>query len=409
MSGGLIPVVEARRRIQEALAPLGVEQVPLLSAAGRVLARDVIARRTQPPFAVSAMDGWAVRAADLAQVPATLTHVGEVAAGALHDGTVGPGQAVRIFTGAPLPAGADAIAIQENVTRDGDRLTVSTAVTPGKHVRVAGLDFREGTVGLTAPRLLTARAIALAAAMNVPWLIVRRRPRVAILSTGNELVLPGEQPTGAQIVSSNTIGLSVMIRRWGGEPVDLGIARDDEASLRTALESAAGCDLLVTSGGASVGDHDLVPKLVQRDGGALDFWRIAMRPGKPLLFGRVAGGVPILGLPGNPVSTLVCAVLFLRSAIERMLGLPPSDPVREKAALGHAMAENDTREDYVRAGLTHRADGVLVATAFEKQDSSMLATVAQSDCLIVRPPHAPAAPAGSLVDIVRLDDGHLPI
>jgi molybdopterin molybdotransferase len=400
----LMPVAEARQRILADLPAMGSEQVALTEAHGRVLAEDVAARLTQPPLAVSAMDGYAVRAADVQRVPVDLAVVGAVPAGGFHAGTVEAGQAVRIFTGAALPAGADAIVIQEDTDRNGDMVTVRESAEAGNYVREAGLDFAEGDVLLRAGTILSARDIGLAAAMNHPWLQVRRRPRVALLATGDEIHLPGEKlgPTG--IVSSNTFALEGLIRAAGGEPVTLGIAADDRASIRALAENARGADMLVTTGGASVGEHDLVQDALGDIGLALDFWQIAMRPGKPLMFGRL-GATPMLGFPGNPVSSMVCGVLFLAPALARMLGTGATEPVRETAILGVDLEENDRREDYLRATLSRDGGGRLVATPFPVQDSSMFSRLAASDCLVVREPHAPAAKAGETVAFVRFGGG----
>lgn len=402
----MIPVAEARARIVAALSVMPAETVPLSAAPGRVLAEDAASRRTQPPFDASAMDGWACRHADLANIPAVLRPVGSAAAGGRYDGAVGPGECVRIFTGAPLPTGADAIVIQEDadVGTDG-RLTVREAPKPGQWIRRAGLDFAEGQVLLKAGRRLSPSDVALAAAMNTPWLTVRRKPRIAVLATGDELVRPGEPIGPNQIVSSNNIGLAALIEAEGGQALDLGIARDTEADLRLKADAAAGCDLLLTLGGASVGEHDLIHKILGGGGTGIDFWRIAMRPGKPLMFGRatLGGGqsLPLLGLPGNPVSALVCGYNFLVPALRAMQGLP-AEVSLETAETGTDLAQNDKREDYLRATLRQEEDGRLVATAFGKQDSSMLRLLSEAACLIVRPPLAPAIRAGEKVQILRL-------
>ncbi|HZD25688.1 MAG TPA: gephyrin-like molybdotransferase Glp [Alphaproteobacteria bacterium] len=400
----MIPVEEARERILSALTETPVEIVGLADAHGRVLAEDVVARVTQPPADMSAMDGYAVRAADVATVPASLTCIGEAPAGRAYSGSVGPGQAVRIFTGGPVPDGADAIVIQEDTKRDGDAVTVLESAPAGRYIRPAGLDFRTGAVGLGAGRALNARDIGLAAAMNVPWLSVRRRPRVALLATGNEIVRPGEPLGPDQIVSSNTLAMAAVVRAAGGESVDLGIARDDADSLRRTVAGLRGCDLLITLGGASVGEHDLVRQALGDEGLALDFWQIAMRPGKPLMFGSI-DGVPMLGLPGNPVSSLVCGLIFVRPALRRMLGLPRDDALLASAILGRDLPQNDRREDYMRARLERNADGGWTATPFDKQDSSMLSALAQAGCLVVRAPNAAPAKAGAPVPIIRLADG----
>ncbi|QDO98894.1 molybdopterin molybdotransferase MoeA [Ferrovibrio terrae] len=401
----MIPVREARSRIVAALPQMAAETVAVSAASGRVLAQDVAARRTQPPFDVSAMDGWACRQADLGSIPAKLKPVGHAAAGGRHDGTVGTGECVRIFTGAPLPDGADAIVIQEDADLAGDILTVREAPKPGQWIRKAGLDFAEGQVLLSAGRLLGPADVALAAAMNVPWLQVRRQPRIAVLATGDELARPGEPIGPNQIVSSNNIGLCALVEANGGVAVDLGIARDTETDLREKAAASAGCDLLLTLGGASVGEHDLIHKILGGGGKSIDFWNIAMRPGKPLMFGRVYLGngasIPLLGLPGNPVSALVCGHNFLLPAMRAMLGLDWE--IRFETAISSAdLSENDKREDYLRATLQRQDDGQLVATAFGKQDSSMLRRLSDADCLIVRPSHDPAIKAGMAVPILRL-------
>jgi len=321
---------------------------------------------------------------------------------------VGAGETVRIFTGAPLPDGADTIVIQEDADQDGDRVVVREGAPAGTYVRPAGLDFVAGAIGLTAGRRLSARDIGLAAAMNHPWLRVRRRPRVAILATGDEIVRPGDPIGPNQIVSSNALALSALITAVGGDPIMLGIAPDESAALRRMAAGAQGADLLVTTGGASVGEHDLVRSGLAPDGLELDFWSIAMRPGKPLMFGRL-GTVPLLGLPGNPVSSLVCALVFLKPALETLLGLARAREPRQTAVLASDLKANDRRQDYLRARFEGDAgDGRRVAP-FAKQDSSMLSPLAQADCLIVRPPNAPALAAGSAVEIIPLGGFALPI
>lgn len=399
----MILVEDALNRILGGVGePLPAEEVSLTEGLSRILAEDVTARLTQPPVAVSAMDGYAVRAADVARVPARLTVIGIAPAGRLFSGSVGPSQAVRIFTGSAVPEGADAIVIQEDTEAVGDTVLVREGAPAGRFIRPAGLDFQAGTVGLAAGRRLTARDIGLAAAMNRPWLKVRRRPRVAILSTGDELVNPGETPGPGQIVSSNTFALAAFVRAEGGEPVMLGIARDDAKALARSIEAAAGADLLLTSGGASVGDHDLIADALAAAGMALDFWKIAMRPGKPLLFGRL-GRMPVLGLPGNPVSSLVCAIVFVRPALAALLGRSVDTGPEATAQLGRDLPENDRRQDYLRASLTADPQRGLVATPFQRQDSAMLSALAQAGCLVVRPPHAPPARTGEVVPILRLD------
>lgn len=395
----MITVPQAEQRIVAALRPVGAETIPLAAALDRVLSADAVSTRTQPPFPASAMDGWAVRAADLGRLPARLRILGESAAGRRYPGPVGAGEAVRIFTGAPVPDGADKVVLQEDAEAADGWVTVRETETK-PHIRAAGLDFRAGATVLAAPQRLDARHVALLAAANLPWVDVRQRPRIGILATGDELVRPGEVPGPDQIISSNNLGLAALIRTQGAEPVDLGIAPDREPALRAAAEAARSCDLLVTLGGASVGDHDLVQKVLAADGGTLDFWKIAMRPGKPLMFGRLASGVPLLGLPGNPVSALVTALLFLRPAIAALLGLSWLTRL-EGAVAGENLRANDQRQDYLRATLTHR-DGHWIATPFATQDSSMLSSLAAADCLIVRAPHAQAVESGDRVDILRI-------
>lgn len=404
----MISVEDALAQICGSLTPLGAEQVSLSDAHGRVLAEDLAARRTQPPFAVSAMDGYAVRATDIADLPKRLKLVGYIPAGGSHDGVVGSGEAVRIFTGARLPDGADAVVIQEDTEAGDGSVLVNDTVgpfEPGRHVRQAGIDFVEGQIGLKAGRRLTARDVGLAAAMNRPWLLVHRRPRVAILPTGDEVALPGDPIGPNQIVSSNGSALGALVAASGGVPIQLGIARDDSDTLKTMAQGAAGADLLVTIGGASVGEHDLVKQALGEIGLSVDFWKIAMRPGKPLMFGRL-GATAVLGLPGNPVSALVCGMLFLKPAIERLQGLPGAGPALEPAFAGIDLKANDGRQDYLRARLSRDADGALVALPFTKQDSSMMSALAGADCLVVRPPLAPAVPAGGRVKIIRLSDSH---
>ena len=408
----MISVAEALAHVTSRLRPLAAEQVALSDALGRVLAQDVAARLTQPPVDVSAMDGYAVRAADVASVPVTLKVIGESAAGSAFDGVLGAGQAVRTFTGAMVADGADAIVIQEDTDAGGDAVIVKESAAPGAYIRPAGLDFRAGQVLLVAGKVLTARDVGLAAAMNVPWLKVRRRPRIAILATGDEVVMPGEPLARNQIISSNSVALDAYVRALGGVPISLGIARDDEESLHAMLAGAEGADLLVTIGGASVGDHDLVRKVLGAKGLDLTFYKVAMRPGKPLIFGRL-GDVPVLGVPGNPVSAGVTSVIFLGPAMEVMLGLrrPGEDAAQPAptALLGRHLKANDRRQDYLRAALGHDDEGGLVATPFEKQDSAMMALLAAADCLVVRPPHAPPAKAGERVEIVPLATGLLSI
>jgi molybdopterin molybdotransferase len=395
----MISVEEALARLLAPLEAVPPEQLSVSDAVGRVLAEDVAARRTQPPFAVSAMDGYAVRAEDVAKVPATLRIVAEIPAGAGFGGRLGAGETARIFTGAPLPEGADTIVIQEDTERRGDAVEVREGAARGTYVRRAGLDFSEGEILLRAGKRLTPRDIGLAAAMNRPWLFVHRRPRIGILSTGDEIVMPGDPIGPHQIVSSNALALSAFVTACGGVPTLVGNAPDDPDALRRIAAAASGVDLFVTTGGMSVGEHDLVRDVLSEEGLAIDFWQIAMRPGKPLMVGRYRG-VPMLGLPGNPVSTLVCSLLFLQPAMNRLSGLPDASGGMGTARLASALKPNDRRQDYLRARLVRAVDGVLEAVPFEAQDSSMMRNYANADCLIMRPPHAPALPVGSNVPIV---------
>ena len=396
----MIPVAEARARILAGLAPVGSESVPVSDAFGRVLAADVAAILTHPPAAISAMDGYAVRGADVATAPVELRVVGAAPAGGAYAGTVAPGQAVRIFTGGTLPGGADTVVIQENTEpADGGRVRVTEPARTGKNVRPRGMDFAAGDVPLRAGRRLGARDIGLLAAIGPGTVEVRRRPRVAILCTGSELVPPGAAPGPNRIISSNGVALAAVVAGAGGAPVDLGIAADDADDLRAAAARAGDVDLLVTVGGASVGDHDLIQKVLGGAGLAVDFWKAALRPGKPLISGAL-GGVPMLGLPGNPVSALVCALVFLRPAVAALLGRPDVGDGRVGAVLGRDCKANDHREDYLRSALARRDDGVLVATPFAQQDSSQLSALARADCLAIRPPEAPAAAAGDPIDVI---------
>jgi molybdopterin molybdotransferase len=347
------------------------------------------------------MDGYAVRAADVASVPVALKVAGAVPAGQAYPHTVKAGEAVRIFTGAPVPDGADCIVIQEDTERRGDLVEVREGAPKGRYIRPAGLDFKEGEIGLKAGRKLSVADVGFAAAMNRPWLLVHRRPRVAILPTGDEVVMPGDPVGPNQIVSSNGIALAALVTSCGGVPVHLPIAPDDNSALQRIAAGAAGADLLLTTGGASVGDHDLVRGALGADGLTLDFWTVAMRPGKPLMVGRYRD-TPMIGLPGNPVSTLVCGLLFAKPALDRMSGLVEVFPTPLRARLKVPLAENDQRQDYLRATLVRAVDGTLEAAPFEKQDSSMISLLARADCLVIRAPHAPAAQTGDWVEIIPL-------
>jgi molybdopterin molybdotransferase len=397
----MLSVDAARARILAGLAPVPAEIVGLVEAWGRVSAAPVLARVTQPPYHVSAMDGFALKAADGA-AGARLRVVGSAPAGHPWHGTLEHGEAVRLFTGSILPQGADAVVLQEDTDAADGWVAIHDAAIAGRHIRRAGQDFALGATLVAAGRRLTARDVGLAAAGNHPWIVVHRRPRVAILATGDEIALPGEPIPPGGIVSSNAHALAAFVRALGGEAMVLPIARDDVASIAEGADAARGADLLVTTGGASVGEHDLVQAGLGQRGMTLDFWKIAMRPGKPLMHGRI-GDLPVLGLPGNPVSALVCSVLFLLPALARLSGLPAVAPPTSPAVLGAALAANDHRADHLRATLNESDDGTLVATAHERQDSAMLRLLTQSDALILRDPHAPAAGRGSPVRVIRLD------
>ncbi|WP_457092300.1 molybdopterin molybdotransferase MoeA [Microvirga sp. P5_D2] len=412
----LIPVEDALRRVLASVdKPVEIEHVPLAACAGRALAEDVSALRDQPPFPASAMDGYALRSVDTEHVPATFQVIGTSAAGQRFSGNIGPQQAVRIFTGAPLPNGADTIVIQEDTERTGDQVIVKERLRHGQHIRKAGLDFAAGDVLLQAGLRLDSRHIALAAAMGHGRLPVRRKPRVAILATGDELVRAGEPAGPDQITASSLPATALMVEKAGAEAVDLGIARDTLESLEERIQAArdAKADILVTLGGASVGEHDLVQKALQRQGMELGFWRVALRPGKPLMHGKL-GDMLLLALPGNPVSSLVCAVLFLIPAIRALLvdAMPDQDPT-ETAILGADLPANGPRQDYMRASLASQEFEIALTQRTERmplpvvtphliQDSSMLSILERSEALLVRPPHAPAAQAGEPCQIIRL-------
>jgi molybdopterin molybdotransferase len=399
----LLSVAEALQRVLEHAVPLPAEEVELSDAAGRVLAYPLKARRTQPPADVSAMDGYAVRAADVANAPARLKVIGEVAAGRPFAQALGAGEAARIFTGGVLPQGADAIVIQEHTKRNGDSVEVEKASPKGRHIRVRGLDFKTGDELLGAGHRLTDRDLALAAGMNHPLVPVHRTPKIALFATGDELVPAGSEPAPGQIVSSNNYAIGALARAEGAAVEDFGIVADrlDDtvAAVRRARES--GADVLVTSGGASVGDYDLVQKAFTAEGMTLAFWRLALRPGRPLMNGRL-GDMHVLGVPGNPVSAFVCGFLFLVPLIRRLAGRSDLSHHIESAKLGVDLPENDERADYMRATLAHGPDG-LVATPFGVQDSSMMRPLAKADCLIIREPYEPAAKIGSGCRIVKFE------
>jgi molybdopterin molybdotransferase len=401
----LMPVADALAAVLSGAEALPEEMVALDAAYHRILARDLAALRTQPPQAMSAMDGYAVRSADAAQAGARLKVTGEVAAGRPFELTVGAGEAVRIFTGGVIPDGADAVIIQEDTVVEDAGIAITEAAVAGRHIRRAGVDFHEGDVLLAAGSRLTDRHLSLAASMNHPHLPVRRRPKVAILATGDELVMPGQTPGPGQIVYSNGYALRALACAEGAEVIDLGIAADTLEATTSGIRRArdAGADILVTTGGASVGDHDLVKLGLEAEGVAMAFWRIAMRPGKPMMHGRL-GAMRVIGVPGNPVSSYVCAFLFLVPLIRKLSGQSAVHHALESALLGRKVAANDQREDYLRARLERDRSGALIATPVDHQDSSLLANLAAARALVIRPPFAPASEAGTACDILRLPD-----
>ena len=401
----MLSVADALARVLADARALPPIEAGLISAHGRVLADDVKALRTQPPAAVSAMDGYAVRAADVVSIPTNLRVIGEVAAGRPFEQAVGPGQAVRIFTGGVVPSGADTIVIQEHATRVGDQVAITRSSSRGRHIRVEGLDFRAGDVLLARGRRLTGRDLTLAAAMNHPTVPVHREPKMALLATGDELVPPGSNPGPGQIVYSNGFALRAMAQAQGAQVIDLGLAPDrlDEtiAAVRRAREAAA--DVLVTTGGASVGEYDLVQQAFAAEGMTLSFWKVAVRPGRPLMHGRI-GDMHVLGLPGNPVSAFVCGLLFLIPLLRALSGRSDINLPVESAVLGASQPANDERADFLRAILKRDPGGQLVATPFPTQDSSMVGVLAKANCLVVRDHYAPAAEAGTACTIVRIPD-----
>ncbi len=401
----MLSVAEALTLVLADARALPPVEAELISAYGRVLAADVKALRTQPPAPVSAMDGYAVRSSDVASVPARLSVIGEVAAGRPFERAIGPGEAARIFTGGVVPTGADAIIIQEHATRAGHEVTITRPASSGRHIRVEGLDFRAGDVLLARGHRLTARDLGLAAAMNRATLPVHRQPQIALLATGDELVAPGSNPGPGQIVYSNGFALRAMMHSEGVDVIDLGIAPDrlDETVAAVRRARAAGADVLVTTGGASVGDYDLVQKAFAAEGMTLSFWKVAMRPGRPLLHGRI-GEMHVLGLPGNPVSAFVCGLLFLIPLLRTLAGRSDVSLPAESAVLGASQPANDERADFLRASLQRDDGGQLVATPFPTQDSSMVGLLAKANCLVIREPYAPPAEAGTPCMIVRIPD-----
>ncbi|NOZ42474.1 MAG: molybdopterin molybdotransferase MoeA [Alphaproteobacteria bacterium] len=401
----LMPVDQALEIISQHFSTREVEDIALDHALGRTTAKDHFAAITQPPFNSSAMDGYAVRAEDVRQCPVELTVIGEAPAGKSYDGTVQPGTVVRIFTGAPVPPGADAVIMQEKTERlDETTVRIMTGAEKGRNIRPMGNDFTVGQNLVTGGTILTSRHIGMMAAANIPTVSVTRKPRVALLSTGDELINVGDVANPDQIVNSNNLLLSTLIREHGGTPVDLGIARDNQASLEekiALLKATDNIDLFVTIGGASVGDHDLIQKILGQHGLKVLFWKIAIRPGKPMIFGTF-NDKPMIGLPGNPASAYVCAINFIIPALHIMLGRDTIGAAGSVALLGHDIPENGSRKDYMRARYVENADGIKIVTATRRQDSAKLSTLAHANCLLVRPPHAAQASAGEKVKIVLL-------
>lgn len=400
----MLSVSEARERILQGVFPLPAEVVALTDACGRVSAAPLAARLSNPPADVSAMDGYAVRAADLSTGGTTLECVAEAPAGHPVATTIGQGQCARIFTGSVMPAGTDAVLIQENAQVDGHAVTTGHVIAPGTFVRRRGQDFAQGQVVIPAGRRLSARDIGLAAAANHPWVEVTRRPRVAIAATGDELLLPGSTLAAGQIANSSTPMLAALLRQAGAEPVMLPVLRDNMSDLATLERMVDGVDMLITTGGASVGSHDLVRRGLEQVGLKTDFWKIAMRPGRPLMSGHL-GRLPFIGLPGNPVAAFVCTVVFVLPALRRMAGLDCAVESPQRAVLGVDLPENDWRMDFLRSSLTHDGQGQQVATPFPVQDSAMLHILADSQALVLRAPHAPPARAGDMCEIIRIDQG----
>jgi molybdopterin molybdotransferase len=391
---GMIPVSQALEALFDLVSPLDIELIPLRDANNRVLAETQFATRTQPPFAASSMDGYAVKSAEV-EDDTMFKVIGESAAGHAWIGTVGAGQAVRIFTGAPVPKGADFVVIQEDVTRRGDLITLSRDISPKTNIRPAGVDFMQGDP-LSAPRILQPADIALLASMNIAQVPVFRRPKIALISTGDELVMPGQTPEPDQIIASNTFGLAAMLENIGAQARILPIARDNVSSLRAAFGLAKGADLVITIGGASVGDHDLVAPVAAELGMEQSFYKVAMRPGKPLMAGRL-GDMAMVGLPGNPVSAMVCGTVFVAPMIRAMLGLGKSAAPQRSIPLTAPIGANGPREHYMRGF----ADATGARSA-DQQDSSLLSVLSQSNILIVRPPNDPARDIGEIVNVMDI-------
>ncbi|MEM9277006.1 MAG: gephyrin-like molybdotransferase Glp [Pseudomonadota bacterium] len=404
----LIPAEEALNIVLAGIRPPGIEHVPLGDAHERILGSDLASLRTQPPFDASAMDGYAVRQEDIQSLPASLKLIGQSRAGEPFDGSVGKGEAVRIFTGAVVPEGADSIVIQENTTADSELTTVNSGVEAGKFIRKAGLDFKQGEVLLQEGNALTSSRLALAASMNHATLPVFRKPVVALISTGDELVMPGQTTGEGQIIASNTFGLAASITKCGGQLIDMGIVVDEREALSGAFEDAINrnCDVIVTTGGASVGDHDLVLPVAEALGFEFEITKIAMRPGKPFLFGKLQRDgktIYMTGLAGNPVSSLVGFNVFVKPLVQLLGGQKPETVTMQSAILGRDLPENDERAEYMRATLERGENGERIATPFSSQDSSMLANLVRADCLLYRPVKAPAARKGEACKIVFIE------
>ncbi len=391
----MISTAEALEKLLDLVQPLGTETVDLIDADGRVLAHDAVAARAQPPFSASAMDGYAISIEE-AKPGDTYTVIGEAAAGHVFETPIGAGETARIFTGAPIPKNTRRIIIQEDVSRDGDKITLNDNLDKGLHIRPSGGDFEVGDT-LSAPRKLSPSNVALLASMNCSTVAVTRKPKIALIATGDELVMPGEAPRDDQIIASNSFGIASLLKRHGADVQLLPIAKDTVSSLAFALSLAKGADLIVTIGGASVGDHDLVAQVAQNEGLERSFYKVAMRPGKPLMSGRI-GTSAMVGLPGNPVSSMVCAEIFILPMLDKMLGLPAGPRPRHSAVMGHDLAQNGPREHYMRGKMA--ADGSVCV--YGKQDSSLLSVLSNANILVVRAPNAGPAKTGEMVEIIPI-------
>ena len=390
----MISVAEALAQIFALLKPIDTEVVPLRQAAGRVLAQPIVAKRDQPPFDASVMDGYGI--SDAAPSPgAEYAVIGEAAAGHVFDGRISTGEAVRIFTGAPVPSGVKRVIIQEDVRRDGDVIVLNSKLDSSIYIRQKGADFNVKDK-LHASRRLSAADVSLIASMNHSDVSVFRRPNVALIATGDELVMPGETPRDDQIIASNAFGLAAIIEAANGCPRILPIAGDTEESLAATFQLAKGADLVVTVGGASVGDHDMVGKVAENLGMKRSFHNVAMRPGKPLMAGLLAG-VPMIGLPGNPVSSIVCGHIFITPALDVLQGLPQRAMARRRVPLAAPLSANGPREHYMRATLS---DGEVAAA--DRQDSALLSVLSAANALIVRPPNDGPRQKGDQVDVIDL-------